>query len=131
MNFSEARDPWRSVPDWASFLIEFGFDWMAPTLVARRIAVVSMPSDSAAAGLIALGAMRKCLELDDANDVDSHYRRLLEIAHARPKGVYMRFANKRDRFIFVGFVEIGNPIVKNITVPWPQRRTITRSGAMN
>jgi hypothetical protein len=131
MKFSEAHDPWRSVPEWASFLIEFGFAWLVPTVVVRRIAVVSMPSDSAAAGLIALGAMRKCLELDDANDVDSHYRRLVEIAHARPKGIYLRFANKRDRFKFVGFDEHGNPIVKNMTVPWPQRRTITRSGAMS
>ena len=86
MNFSEAHEPWRSVPEWADFLIEFGFAWLAPTLAARRIAVVSMPCDSAAAGLIALGAMRKCLELDDANDVASHYQRLLDIARARPRG---------------------------------------------
>lgn len=131
MNFSEAHDPWRSVPEWASFLIEFGFAWLAPTLAARRIAVVSMPSDSAAAGLIALGAMRKCLEFDDANDVGSHYQRLLDIAHARPKGVYLSRAKKSGRFIFDGFNANGNPIVKNLTVKWSQRMTITRSVAMN
>lgn len=131
MKFSEAHDPWRSVPEWASFLIEFGFAWLSATLDARRIALVSMPSDSAAAGLIALGAMRKCLELDDASDVGSHYQRLLDIARARPKGVYLRHGNKTDRFVFDGFDENGNPIVKNVTVKWSQRITITRSMAMN
>ncbi|MFZ4081794.1 MAG: hypothetical protein ACOYKN_11240 [Pirellula sp.] len=130
MKFSESQDPWRGVPEWASFLIDFGFAWIVQPVPNRRIAVVTMPADSAAAGLITLGAMRKCLELDDANDVDSHYRRLLDIAHARPPGVQLRFTDKRDRFKFYGFDEKGNPIVKNVTVTWFQTRTITRSDAM-
>ena len=131
MNFSEAHEPWRSVPEWASFLIEFGFAWLAPTLGARRIAVISMPSDSAAAGLIALGAMRKCLEFDDATDAGSQYQRLLDIARAHPNGVYLKRARKSGRFIFDGFDTNGNPVVRNLSVKWSQRITITRSVAMN
>src|SRR5689334_13909744 len=130
MEFSEADNEWRSVPDWASFLIEFGFAWLAKPHTSRGIALVSMPSDSAAAGLIALGAMRKCLELDDANDVGSHYQRLLELARKRPKSVSLRHATRSGCFEFDGFDANGNPMVKQLKSKSSLRINVPRSTAM-
>lgn len=131
MEFSEASSEWRSVPDWASFLIEFGFAWLAKPRAARGIAIVSMPSDSAAAGLIALGAMRRCLELDDANDVGSHYQRLLELAHKRPKNVSLRHAAMSGCFVFDGFDSNSNPVVRQMKSRSSLRINIPRSKALN
>lgn len=94
MEFSEAQTQWRSIPDWASCLIEFGYAWMGQPRDSRMIAVISMPSDSAAAGLVALGAMRRCLELENANDTNSHYEKLLELA-------------KNDRLMWNSVIAIG------------------------
>jgi hypothetical protein len=130
IEFSEAHESWRTVPHWASFLIEFGFAWLAQPLVARRIAVITMPSDSAAAGLVALGAMRRCLELDDANDMSSHYEKLQGLARGRPNGVTLRNNKLKGIFIFDGIGEDG--------VPWAKKKTesdfrvnIPRTSALN
>ena len=129
MEFSEANIPWRNVPDWASFLIEFGFGWMATHCALRRIALVSMPSDSAAAGMITLGVMRKCMELDDANDVGAHHQRLLELARSRPNDVVLRHFKRSGQFVFCGFDSQGDPIVRNPKTM--QQFNIPRSMAMN
>lgn len=131
MIFSEANEPWRSVPDWASFLIEFGFAWLALPRAPRRIAVVSMPSDSAAAGLIALGAMRKCLELDDANDISTHYEKLLDLARKRPVGVTLRHKKHKGVYAFDRVGEEGDLWVKKLNSTSKRRETISRSLAMN
>ena len=57
MLFSEDNDSWREVPDWASFLLRLGVKFPLDPIETRRICLVSMPCDSAAAGLVALGAM--------------------------------------------------------------------------
>jgi len=131
MDFSEVGSTWRSVPSWASFLIEFGFAWPAQPGASRRIAIVSMPCDSAAAGLIVLGAMRRCLELDDANDVGSHYQRLLELAHKRPNGVSLRHATLPGCFVFDGFDPNRNPMVKQPRSKSSRRINIPRASAMD
>jgi len=112
MEFSEAENPeaenhWRAIPEWASFLIEFGYAWLGQPRDSRRIAVISMPSDSAAAGLVTLGAMRRCLELDDANDTSSHYEKLLALARERPDGVTLRHNKRPGMFAFDGFDRDG------------------------
>ena len=80
MLFSEANREWPSIPHWAQFLIRFGYDWPRGVAENRRVALVSMPCDSAAAGLVALGAMIRDLSDPQANDVDGHYDRLLQYA---------------------------------------------------
>lgn len=80
MLFSEANREWPSIPHWAEFLIRLGCDWPRGVAENRRIALVSMPCDSAAAGLVALGAMIRDLSDPHANDVDGHYNRLLQYA---------------------------------------------------
>ena len=64
------------MPSWAQYLIEFGYNWPRDPMGGRRIAVISMPCDSAAAGLIVLGAMRRCLEDATANDIALHITRI-------------------------------------------------------
>ncbi len=80
MLFSESDREWTPLPKWISFLIRLGFAWPDSAPEQRRIALVSMPCDSAAAGLIALGALIRDLGRRNANDVDGHYNELLRYA---------------------------------------------------
>lgn len=70
--FSESGGDWRPVPPWAAFLLRFGYLWRSASKT-RRIALLTMPCDSAAAGLIALGALIGDLCNPDANDEASHF----------------------------------------------------------
>lgn len=78
--FSEANEPWRDIPHWARFLIHFGYQWPSGDQESRRLALISMPCDSAAAGLVALGSMMRDLADPIANDIDGHYNALLRYA---------------------------------------------------
>lgn len=79
--FSEASSEWRPLPQWADFLIKLGFLLPKASPEPRRIALISMPCDSAGAGLIAFGALVSALGDPTANDIDGHYDALLR--HAR------------------------------------------------
>lgn len=79
-NFSDGGKEWRCLPAWAEFLIQLGFRWHESQKGRRRIAIVSMPCDSAAAGLIGLGALIHDLGNPNANNVDGHYDALLRYA---------------------------------------------------
>src|SRR5262245_44381956 len=81
MLFSEALGEWRPLPGWAAYLIQLGFHWPKRNEERRRIALISMPCESAGAGLVALGALVKGLGDPSANDIDGHYDALLR--HAR------------------------------------------------
>jgi hypothetical protein len=78
--FSEAGLDWRPISRWAEFLIQLGYRWPIATPGQRRIALVSMPCDSAAAGLIALGALIRDLRNNTATNVGGHYDALLRYA---------------------------------------------------
>jgi hypothetical protein len=78
--FSEANQEWQVVPPWVTFLIRLGYQWPYGVLGHRRIALISMPCESAAAGLIALGAVIRGLGDPNTNDVDGHYDALLRYA---------------------------------------------------
>ena len=97
MEFSESGSEWRPMPWWADFLINFGYRWVQASTGSRRIGVLSMPSESPAAGLVALGAMRRHLEMDDANDVDAHFRRLNELAR-RCRDVELKHPQENRRW---------------------------------
>lgn len=79
--FSEASAEWRPLPQWADFLIQLGYRWREPDHELRRVGLISMPCDSAGAGLVALGALVSGLGDPSANDVEGHYDALLR--HAR------------------------------------------------
>jgi len=80
MLFSEGNGSWREVPGWAHFLIRLGVKFPPDNMKTRRICLVSMPCDSTAAGLVALGAMARRMAEDNANDIHLHYDRILESA---------------------------------------------------
>jgi hypothetical protein len=77
MDFSDIPGEWQPIPSWVRFLINLGNGWPRSGPKPRRIALISMPCDSAAAGLIAVGAMVRDLADPRANDVDGHYDKLL------------------------------------------------------
>jgi hypothetical protein len=80
MQFSETDQPWRPIPEWVNYLIQFGYQWPAAEPSMKRIALISMPCDSAAAGLITLGAMIRDLGNATASNVNGHYGYLLKYA---------------------------------------------------
>lgn len=80
MLFSEAQGEWRPVSQWIEYLIYLGYVWPRDVSERRRIAIISMPCDSAAAGLVSLGALIRDLERPDANDIVGHYDALLRYA---------------------------------------------------
>lgn len=80
ITFSEQKSSWQEIPRWARFCMDFGYKWPHAKPRPRRIALISMPCDSPAAGLVALGAMVRDLCNPKANDVDGHYDKLLNYA---------------------------------------------------
>lgn len=99
MLFAEAEREWQSVPEWVRYLIGFGFDWPGKDPVTRRIALISMPCDSAAPGLVALGVLRRRLELEGANDLSEHFQRMASLAQLGDRDTILRPRNGRGRFV--------------------------------
>ena len=81
MEFSESNSPFSAIPKWVRSLIDIGFGWPTAGVGPRRVCLVSMPCDSAGAGLITLGALIRDLANPQANDIDGHYDRLMAYAH--------------------------------------------------
>lgn len=89
MEFSESSRSWSAIPDWASFLIRLGIRVGQVDPGCRRIYLVSMPCESAAAGVIALGALLHRLSLKDSNDSSSHLARLRSLASENEPEVFL------------------------------------------
>lgn len=85
MDFQESNTGWQPMPAWVEYLIQCGFKWPNASESPRRIALISMPCDSAAAGLIALGAMIRDLGSQSANDASGHNDALMRHAHQHLK----------------------------------------------
>jgi len=98
LHFSEANSPWQVIPQWAEFLIKCGYIWGDTVPSRRRIGVISMPCESAAAGLVALGAMRRRLTVDGANDSISHYQRIGDWQRAMMPRRFLRHHKYKGRF---------------------------------
>jgi hypothetical protein len=101
MRFSEADAPWQPVPSWAAYLITCGFAW-AEGHERRRIGIISMPCESAGAGLVALGAIRYRLTLADANDASSHFERIERLAARHDAETGLRHQSMKGRFRLEG-----------------------------
>ena len=80
VRFFECGVGYPAIPAWAYYLLRLGHFWPRVENKTRRLCLISMPCDSAAAGLVALGAMLRDLANPLANDVDGHYARLLKYA---------------------------------------------------
>ena len=93
LRFSEAGRNFDSPPEWVKYFLDLGRRW--PIDDTQRIAIISTPCDSAAAGLIALGAfVRRCCE-PEANDLAAHLQRIYAM---RPgdTGVLKHVSEKGD-----------------------------------
>jgi len=99
MKFSEHQGPWRPIPEWARFLVQLGFTWSSIGPPTRRLGLISMPCDSAAAGLVALGAMRRRLELAGAADLGSHFQRIEDLALKGGSKTVLRRRNGPGRYV--------------------------------
>ncbi len=71
--------PFMAIPAWAQWAIDVGKAWKVGE--KRRIAVLSMPCDSPAAGLVALGCMCGGLADSAASDIAGHFDEL--VRHAK------------------------------------------------
>jgi hypothetical protein len=98
MRFIERDVELPCVPKWADFLLSFGYNWPQAARATRRIALVSMPCDSAAAGLVALGIMRKRLEQPDGSDKTRHLDRLFSCAQGEKCDVRIKHRVRKGLF---------------------------------
>jgi hypothetical protein len=124
MEFTEYSSKSTSVPEWASYLISFGYRWMQSPCESRRIALISLPGDSAGAGLVALGVVRKCLELELADDASVHYARLKLLAAHNPDNLTLRHATEDGVFCFDTVDATGMPWVSMQRKPLERRNVI-------
>lgn len=83
MQYFEVNTVYDTVPAWAAAALSLGYRWSLGGSHARRIGLLSVPSESETAGLIALGALRSDLERTTANHVDTHFDLLLQACHER------------------------------------------------
>jgi hypothetical protein len=136
MRFSEADGPWQPIPLWVDFLIRCGFAW-AKRHETRKIIVISMPCESGGAALVALGALRRRLALDDANDSLSHFQRIEKLAARRDNETVLQHKAMKGRFRLDGRDKQGivwarqevTTISDNPAKAGPVRRIIIPSNA--
>lgn len=83
MQYFEVDTRYDTAPAWATAALGLGYRWRLSDSNARRIGLLSMPCESEAAGLIALGALRSDLERTTANHVDTHFDHLLRACRER------------------------------------------------
>jgi hypothetical protein len=84
---SEGTGDYQPIPGWIDFAIQFGYRWISNDL--RKIAVISMPCDTAAAALIALGALIRDLGRAAATNVGNHSEAIERYARQ-----YIEFCSK-------------------------------------
>lgn len=131
MQQSDAGEPWCDVSRWVEFMIGVGFKWPIPKQNSRRIGLVSMPCDSPAAALVALGAMRRRLSIATASDVASHYERLRELANSPGPPVLLRWAPKKaSKFLIDKIDENGMLWAKEVNSSTALRKIIIQSSAL-
>jgi hypothetical protein len=96
------------LPEWATFLIGLGYRAICAKTDRRRIFLVSLPCDSQGAGLVTLGALRRRLEVLDANDLSSHFERIKNGVAQGGRATTLRRAGSRNaRYQFDGVDKDG------------------------
>jgi hypothetical protein len=113
LSFSEANSSWQAMPRWVEFLLKCGYVCADPTLSSRRVGLISMPCDSAGAGIVALGAMRRRLTVDQAHDSASHYQRIERLATKNSTDTFLRHNKQKGRFRLEGQDRKGLIWVRN------------------
>jgi len=134
LQFSEEDSPWQAVPRWVSFLIKCGYSWGDTVPGSRRVGVISMPCESAAAGLVALGAMCRRLTAEGASDVISHYQRIERLAINDAVEPFLRHKRHKGRFRLeekdrTGVIWVRSEIANN-SRSCSKRTKLTRFGIL-
>ena len=78
--YKEGEKLYTNFPSWVEGSLNLGYHWVGlsnNTAKRRRIALVSMPCQSVAAPLVALGLLRRELELEDTNFFNRYFEYLL------------------------------------------------------
>lgn len=83
MQYFEVAKLYDAVPAWVAAALGLGYRWRSEDSRPRRIGLLSMPYESEAAGLIALGALRSDLERTATSHVDTHFDLLLRVCRER------------------------------------------------
>ena len=94
---SDGGGPWVEMPRWVQRFIDFGYRWSMNS-IRPRLCFVSTPCDSPAAGLIALGAMIRRMEQENADDLGSHYGRLVRESLRKPAELILQHRVRRGRY---------------------------------
>lgn len=95
MQYFEMGTFYDAVPAWVAAALGLGYRWRSGDSKARRIGLLSMPCESEAAGIIALGALRSDLERTAANHIDTHFDLLLRVCRERV-AARLRHENSSD-----------------------------------
>lgn len=133
--FREGEDASRPTPPWAQFFLRTGYQLQAELSNARRIILLTMPCESAGAGLLTLGALRFRLAQRGADDLEEHFSRIQALArtgHTNRPLCDIRNRGKRAGPFLVGDIEqdTGHVWVQHASVG-DVRRLITPAAAMN
>lgn len=131
LEYAEDETSWRTIPNWVQFMIRLGAVWSAGPKGRRRIALLTTPCDSSAAGLICLGAMCRRLSLADANDQAAHFTRIESLVRERNENVVLRQEGRRGRFVADVAQEPGMVWVRELGSRRSTRQTITLRTAGN
>ena len=129
--FSEFQGEWRPAPKWVEFLVRFGYGWRDQESNQRRIAVVSMPCDSPAAGLIVLGALVRDLGRTEATNLTGHYHALLQYASQYLRACAICDVRCRPELKRCGYVAEASGLLRHSQRKGPfQITAIKDSGAL-
>lgn len=91
MQYFESTALYENLPSWAAAVLGLGYRWARTGGAPRRIGLLSMPCDSEAAGLIALGALRRDLESRNVNYEEAYFEVLLRACRERAAPQKSRF----------------------------------------
>ena len=128
--FSENGGAGTPLPNWARAFIALGYSWRVAA-GTRRIAFVSTPCESPAAGLIALGAVLRRLEEPSADDLSGHLSRLLDLTPETAGGVILRHRLRTNRTYEVVRDEKGTIQFQERNKTEPARYRLLESNASN
>lgn len=90
VELAEGPEPrqWKPFPQWASWFVDFGYTFPLEDS-KKTLTIISTPTDSAGAGLIALGLIRRRLEAVWGEDAAGYYERILRLA-TRERGATLK-----------------------------------------
>ena len=116
---------WCDLPPWVAYLLDLGFSWLDDEPRKRRICLVSMPCESPAAGLIALGAVRRRLAVPGADDCAEHFRRIERLAAQPDPRLLLKRVGKHGRYVIDGRYDGRLIWVRKTDCPLKTREAVT------